>query len=180
LLNIDPLPGGRKRVTETHRLMNVDVGAEGVAEQIASEAFRSCDVAEFHCLALRTGLLDGTLTLPETLITREQQDLALQARNHGLKVRFVPGAGVTYMARSAFEDCDLAYHAQRWSEERAKASLDYMETAWSMDFDRHRVLHQWIEQHRRRPFRLRHRFPLRFLPAGIEGAILKRMYGYAV
>ena len=138
------------------------------------------DVAEFHCLALRTELLRNKLNLPEELITREQQHLALQCRQSDLRVGFVPGARITYMAKSEFSEEDLKYHACRWSEERASRSLEYMASTWNMDFNRKRVLYEWIEGHRRRPFKERGPFFLKFLPRALLAKYLSAHYGYTV
>ena len=180
LLHIEKGPAGKNRVREKHRLGNVGLDVPGVQRDLHSQGYAYCDVAEFHCLAIRTELLQDKLTLPEQLITREQQHLALQCLELGLKVGFVPEAKVTYMAKSEFSEADLAYHACRWSEERAGKSLDFMEETWNMDFNRQKALYHWIESHRRRPFIERGPFFLKFLPSALLGKYLQRRYGYPV
>ena len=180
LLIIEERADGRIAVREQHRLMNQSVAEAGIEELLQSKEFELCDVAEFHCLAMRTELLGDTISLPPQLITREQQDLALQCRKQGLSVGFVPAARVTYLAHSEFTDDDLRYHAARWSEERAKISLDYMESKWRMDFDRHRVLYRWIEKHRRRPFKKRGPAWLEAAPGKLLGHYFSYRYGYPI
>jgi GT2 family glycosyltransferase len=184
LLKITKLPQGGVNVRETHRLMNKNINDSGIQETISSEDYRVCDVAEFHCLAIRAELLQGPLSLPENLITREQQDLALQCNKLGLKVQFVANSRVTYLAGTHFTSDDLRYHASRWSEQRAKCSLDFMESTWGMDFDRNRVLYKWIEKHRRRPFCEREsaiaQGLLKRLPRRALGVYLRARYGYQV
>ena len=152
LLKITDRPDGGIDVRENHRLMDKNIDDPGIQDALFSDDYSICDVAEFHCLGIRTELLKGPLKLTKDLITREQQDLALQCRKAGLEVQFVPESRVTYKALSHFTLDDLRYHASRWSEQRAKCSLDSMESAWNMNFDRYRVLYKWIEKHRRKPF----------------------------
>ena len=180
MLHIEEGRHGVIKVREKHRLGNVGIDVPGVQEDLSSEGFAYCDVAEFHCLALRTELLQGKLDLPGELITREQQHLALQCKQLDLKVGFVSQSRVTYMAKSEFNDEDLKYHACRWSEERAKKSLEYMESTWKMNFNKKRVLRKWIETHRRRPFKERGPFILKILPRALLGVYLRWRYDYPV
>ncbi len=179
MLNVTEDEHGGITVTETHRHMGEAIDSPGIEEALVSNEYRSCDVAEFHCLAARTELLQGDLSLPTQLITREQQDLALKCRKHGLRVRFVPESRVTYLARSEFNRDDLRYHAARWGEQRAHHSLDYMESEWGYQFERSRVVYDWIEMHRRRPFRERHRLIAR-LPDRLQIPLFKVLYGCEV
>tara|TARA_B100000809_G_scaffold266385_1_gene328863 strand:+ start:391 stop:1365 length:975 start_codon:yes stop_codon:yes gene_type:complete len=183
LLKISERPDGGVDVRENHRLMNKNIDEPGVQDALFSDDYSVCDVAEFHCLALRSELLQGPLKLTEDLITREQQDLALQCRKAGLRVQFVPESIVTYMALSHFTLDDLRYHASRWSEQRAKRSLDLMESAWGMNFDRPRVLYKWIEKHRRGPFLEREPAIIRLLLKKSQRALgfyLSLRYGYKI
>lgn len=179
LLHTEDTAEGKLKVREVHRLMNTDIETPGVIDQLHSVDYQRCEVAEFHCLAMRAELLHcGLLNLPESLITREQQDLALQCQKHQLKVGFVPESRVTYMAYSPFTPEDLHCHARRWSEARALASLDYMETTWKMDFNRKRVISRWIRNHRRRPFRSYPDVVGKLLPNRLEAAYLRWRFGY--
>ena len=183
LLSIKERQDGGVDVSESHRLMNKNIAAPGVREALFSEEYNVCDVAEFHCLALRAELLQGPLELTRDLITREQQDLALQIRKAGLRVQNVPESRVTYMALSNFTLDDLRYHASRWSEQRAKHSLDLLESAWGMNFDRSRVLYKWIEKHRRRPFLERESGIIKKLLKRTRrtlGVYLRLRYGYKI
>lgn len=181
LLHAEESANGKLKISEIHRLMNTAIDAPGVTEHLFSPDYQNCEVAEFHCLALRTELLhSGLINLPEILITREQQDLALQCQKHRLKVGFVPESRVTYMAFSPFAREDLYSHAMRWSEDRAEASLDYMEQTWKMDFNRQRVLNRWIKNHRRHPFRNYPQIVGKLLPDRLEGAYLRWRFGYKV
>ena len=180
LLHVSSNPDVGLKVSETHRLAKTAIDKPGVMEKVLSDEFRNCEVGEFHCIAIRTDLLSKEIDLPEMLITREQQHLALQCRKHGLKVRFVHSAAVTYMALTPFARCDLAYHARRWSEQRARTSLEYLEETWNMSFQPEKVLISWIERQRRRPFREQSWFPLHRLPRKWEGILLRLIYGYPV
>ena len=183
ILKLSEMPNGYVNVSEIHRLMNKNYDDPDVRSALISNDYSFCDVAEFHCLAMRSELLQGQLRLTKDLITREQQDLALQCRKAGLKIKFVPDSKVTYMARSKFTQDDLRYHALRWSEQRANHSLDLMESKWGMYFNRRRVLSSWIEYHRRRPFWEREPAIIRLLFRKFKrfsGFYLRFRYGYEV
>lgn len=160
-------------VTERHRLMNRLW--PDVADTLEDQAPVENHVCEFHCMMVRRDFLDQIGGLDERLVTREQQDFALQARAANGRVVFAKDAHVTYMARAPFTRLDdLHYGLFRWSDANVARSLDAFEDSWSVNAERKRVRHGFTPRHRGRMVASYHSGIARVLGPKYTGRWLRR------
>lgn len=136
---------GTVQISETHRLMN-----KRIEEFDESKAPVANQVAEFHCVLVRSDLFKQIGPLDERLVTREQVDFALRCLAVGATVTFEKGSVVTYHARERFRWGDLDYHLFRWAEPLVENSLTVFEKSWATSVDRERVRDSWIRNHRKK------------------------------
>jgi GT2 family glycosyltransferase len=95
--------GGRV-LDEFHQLINES------PEAVANELYRRpCDFVEYHCMLIRTDLVQGGKLLdPDIYCVHEHIDTALAARRLGFDVFLEPSARVTYLAFREYMLDDLA------------------------------------------------------------------------
>jgi hypothetical protein len=119
---------GVRQVTTTHRLQHVRFQE---APTLRREA---CDYLEFHCILLRTDVLEKLGPFDEGyLATREHLDLCLKIREGGGEIWFEPAARVTYLSPPPVPLSDIPYFWLRWSDAWSRASLEHFCEAYGVD-----------------------------------------------
>jgi hypothetical protein len=146
-IRIQRMPDGKLRADEKHifsreNIADVDIESLGIENH----------TVEFHCFLASSAYLASIGGLDERLTTQEQIHYGLLARHLGAKVTFEGAAHVTYSAFTRFSEPDLEYMSFRWNDWAAGASMDAIESAWGIDFDRARLLDRWIRPHRTRAY----------------------------
>jgi len=95
---------------------------------------RPCDYAEFHCMLVRTDVLDRIGPLDEQLLSlHEHIDFCLAIRRAGGSVVMEPDALTSYVPPPPAEWQDLAYYMLRWSEAWNIASVGHFNQKWGFD-----------------------------------------------
>jgi GT2 family glycosyltransferase len=94
---------------------------------------RQWDYVEFHCMMVRTDLLDRLGPLDEKLLSlNEHIDLCLTARNVGGSVYLEPKAVTSYVLPPPCEWWDLPYFMLRWSEAWNLATVRHFNNKWDV------------------------------------------------
>ena len=95
---------------------------------------RPCDYAEFHCMLVRTDVLDRLGPLDQGLLSlHEHIDLCLDVRKAGGLVLMEPEALTSYVPPPPGEWQDLAYFMLRWCEAWNLASVRHFNQKWGYD-----------------------------------------------
>lgn len=90
------------------------------------------DYVEFHCMLLRTDLLDRLGPLDEKLSHHEHIDICMAARKAGGAVYLEPKAVTAYVPPPPCEWWDLPYFMLRWSEAWNLASARHFNEKWDV------------------------------------------------
>jgi glycosyltransferase involved in cell wall biosynthesis len=119
--------GGRV-LGEAHLLVNADPA------EVAPDLKRQpCDFVEFHCMLVRTALLDGGALLdPDIHCVHEHIDLSLALEARGARTWFEPAAVVNYQAFAPFALSDLPLYRVRWSVAAAEHSIAAFSAKWGV------------------------------------------------
>ncbi len=168
--------GGRRRMYDVHfdagrPLRTVRAGLR----RVPSEA------AAFHCVLVRTDVLERIGGLDERLHAFEHLDFCLRARAFAGGGWFEPRSVVTYLEPSRVSVADAPYFLLRWSRARVESSLEHFCRLWGLD-PRDSGLEpnlEWLADHRARVLgRLRRVLRARFgsrtvacLDALIDGGV---------
>ena len=121
----------------------------------AREPIRTEQV-EFHCLMVRTEVLERLGGLDEELLSmREHNDLCLTVREQGGEVWCEPRAAVHYSRPRLPTLADAEYGVVRWSDTWNRRSLDRFNEKWSIADDDPATDHgvAWGRNHRRYTYR---------------------------
>ncbi|MEO8136684.1 MAG: glycosyltransferase [Betaproteobacteria bacterium] len=124
----EALAEGGRVLDESHYLMNVD------PRQAADELVRrSCDFVEYHCMLVRTALLqDDTVMDPRLRAVHEHIDIALASIERGLPVYFEPASRVQYLAFATHMLDDLDFLRKRWDRDEAEANIALFCAKWGV------------------------------------------------
>lgn len=93
---------------------------------------REWDYVEFHCMLLRTDLLDRLGPLDEKLSHHEHIDICMAAREAGGSVYVEPKAVTSHVPPPPCEWWDLPYFMLRWSEAWNVASARRFNEKWDV------------------------------------------------
>ena len=111
---------------EAHLLVNSDP-----AEVAPSLRRRPCDFVEFHCMLVRTALLDGGALLDTDIhCVHEHIDLSLALEARGALTWFEPASVVNYQAFAPLALPDLPLYRARWSIAAAEHSIAAFCAKW--------------------------------------------------
>lgn len=120
--------GARTVMGESHRHINTRIG--DLKTPLRRQA---CDFAEYHCLLMRSEVLQATETFdPEIVCVHEHIHASLVARQLGYSTWMEPAARVFYAAQSPWRLGDLPALRRRWSSEAAEQSLCRFSTRWNV------------------------------------------------
>ncbi|MDJ0801101.1 MAG: glycosyltransferase [Calothrix sp. MO_167.B12] len=94
------------------------------------------ELAEFHCVLVRTEIFDQIGMLDEKMLnTKEHLDFCMTVAAAGGKVYFEPDALVTYLPGSPLELTDMHYFMLRWSDAWTLESLKHIREKWNLSED---------------------------------------------
>jgi GT2 family glycosyltransferase len=125
--------GSRRRLKEAQRFEGCPI-AEVRSGLIREET----DLAEFHCILVRSSLFDRIGALDERLLsTSEHLDFSLTVRRHGGKIVFEPRALITYVPPPPLALSDIPFYVLRWSDAWNISSETYFHSKWNLTFDDH-------------------------------------------
>jgi GT2 family glycosyltransferase len=94
------------------------------------------EVAEFHCLMVRTGVFDTVGPFDENMLNvRENLDFCMLVRAAGGTVYSEPASIVTYLAGIPIGWSDMPYYVVRWSDKWTLASLHHFRDKWNLTED---------------------------------------------
>ncbi|MEO5765148.1 MAG: glycosyltransferase [Casimicrobiaceae bacterium] len=118
--------GDRLALEETHRLVGSDPAAADLARG-------PCDYVEFHCMLLRTSLVQGESVLDARLrCVHEHIDASLGAKRRGYATVLEPAAQVTYLAYANYRLDELDFFRQRWSPAEGEANIATFCRKWNV------------------------------------------------
>lgn len=94
------------------------------------------ELAEFHCVLVRTEIFDRIGQLDEQMLnTKEHLDFCMTVREAGGTVYFEPASLVTYVPGPPLEWSDLHYYMLRWSDAWTLSSLQRLREKWNLAED---------------------------------------------
>ncbi|MGH7125914.1 MAG: glycosyltransferase family 2 protein [Stellaceae bacterium] len=135
---------GRRVFREEHLLAGrrlPDVRSDLVRRQV--------ELAEFHCVLVRSEVFQRLGALDENLKTvHEHIDLCLTVRQHGGQVMFEPEAVATYVLKRGLHIGDLGFYFYRWSVPATLETEQHFHRKWNIAFD-DRTTRVFVEPHRR-------------------------------
>lgn len=104
-----------------------------VADLMPKLARTETEIAEFHCVLVRSDIFQVTGSLDEALLnTREHVDFCLLATQAGLSVYFEPTSIVTYVPGPPLELRDIPFYMLRWSDAWELESLRHICQKWDV------------------------------------------------
>lgn len=94
------------------------------------------ELAEFHCVLVRTEIFDRVGLLDEQMLnTKEHLDFCMTVAAAGGSVYFEPDSLVTYVPGEPQDWTDLHYYMLRWSNAWTLASLNRLRDKWELAED---------------------------------------------
>lgn len=94
------------------------------------------ELAEFHCVLVRSSMLETMNGLDEQMLnTKEHLDFCMSVREAGGTVYFEPDSLVTYVPGPPLQWSDLHYYMLRWSDAWTLASLHRLRDKWDLAED---------------------------------------------
>jgi glycosyltransferase involved in cell wall biosynthesis len=142
---------GTRVLHEEHRFVGKERAA--VATLLRREP---TELAEFHCMLVRTDVFAQLGPLDEQLLSAlEHVDLCLAVREAGGSVYFEPNSTVTYVPPPPFALSDYPYFMLRWSDKWNTPTLEHFQRKWRLEPDDENLqeLTEWLRKHRHIYFR---------------------------
>ncbi|MFB2935697.1 glycosyltransferase family 2 protein [Aerosakkonemataceae cyanobacterium BLCC-F154] len=97
---------------------------------------KQTELAEFHCVLVRTEIFEKIGFLDEQLMnTKEHLDFCMTVAEAGGTIYFEPTCVVTYVPGPPLELSDLHYYMLRWSDAWTMTSLNRLREKWNLDED---------------------------------------------
>ena len=94
------------------------------------------ELAEFHCVLVRTEIFDKIGCLDEKMLnTKEHLDFCMTVAQAGGTVYFEPDSLATYVPGSPSDLTDVHFYMLRWSDGWTKASLEHLRQKWNLSLD---------------------------------------------
>jgi GT2 family glycosyltransferase len=94
------------------------------------------ELAEFHCMLVRTEIFERIGFLDEAMFnTKEHLDFCMTIAEAGGTVYFEPDSLVTYVPGPPLELTDMHFYMLRWSNAWTMASLDRLREKWDLATD---------------------------------------------
>ncbi len=122
---------GRRRLREKMYLQG-----RKVAEIRDRLKRQETELAEFHCVLVRTEIFEQIGKLDEAMLnTKEHLDFCMQVTQAGGTIYFEPDCIVTYVPGPPLEIGDLTYYMLRWSDAWVLDSLQRLREKWDLTED---------------------------------------------
>ena len=94
------------------------------------------ELAEFHCVLVRTEIFERIGYLDEGMLnTKEHLDFSMTVAKAGGKVYFEPDSLITYVPGPPLELTDLYFYMLRWSDAWTLNSLEHIREKWNLSED---------------------------------------------
>lgn len=94
------------------------------------------ELAEFHCMMVRTEIFDKIGLLDEAIMnTKEHADFCMSVTQAGGSIYLEPSSIVTYVPGLSFDWPDLHFYMLRWSDAWGIASLKRLRDKWNVSED---------------------------------------------
>jgi GT2 family glycosyltransferase len=94
------------------------------------------ELAEFHCVLVRTEIFEKVGVLDEEMLnTKEHLDFCMMVAQAGGTVYFEPACIVTYVPGPPLEWTDIHYYMLRWSDAWTLSSLNRLRDKWNLSED---------------------------------------------
>lgn len=104
-----------------------------VRDQLARQ---QTELAEFHCVLIRTQIFEQIGPLDEAMMnTKEHLDFCMMVAQAGGTVYFEPACIVTYVPGPPLEWTDIPFYMLRWSDAWQLASLHRLQNKWDLAED---------------------------------------------
>jgi GT2 family glycosyltransferase len=122
---------GRRHLREKMYKQGKRVAA--VREQLVRQ---QTELAEFHCVLIRTQIFEQIGPLDEAMMnTKEHLDFCMMVAQAGGTVYFEPACVVTYVPGPPLEWTDIPFYMLRWSDAWQLASLRRLQNKWDLAED---------------------------------------------
>ncbi|MEL6501717.1 MAG: glycosyltransferase [Cyanobacteria bacterium J06623_1] len=122
---------GRRRLREKMYLQGKKVA--DIRDRLQRQ---ETELAEFHCVLIRTSIFEQIGRLDEAMLnTKEHLDFCMQVAAAGGKIYFEPDCVVTYVPGPPLELSDLTYYMLRWSDAWVLNSLQRLREKWNLAED---------------------------------------------
>ena len=120
---------------------------------------------EFHCVLMRTSLLEQIGPFDEALLSvRENVDFAILAAQSGASIYVEPASVITYVGYTPLAWSDIPYYLLRWNSAWTLASLHHLRDKWSVCEDDYFIRQYQTLDWRRRDFLIQNTL-LRWIPS---------------
>jgi len=120
---------------------------------------------EFHCVLMRTSLLEQIGPFDEALLSvRENVDFAILAAQSGASIYVEPASVITYVGYTPLAWSDIPYYLLRWNSAWTLASLHHLRDKWSVCEDDYFIRQYQTLDWRRREFLIQNTL-LRWIPS---------------
>ncbi len=94
------------------------------------------ELAEFHCVLVRTEIFEQIGFLDEGMVnTKEHLDFCMTVAQAGGTVYFEPDSLATYVPSSPRDLTDVHFYMLRWSDSWTMASLEHLRQKWNLSLD---------------------------------------------
>ncbi|WP_197529999.1 glycosyltransferase family 2 protein [Gloeobacter violaceus] len=94
------------------------------------------ELAEFHCVLVRTDIFERIGQLDEAMLnTREHIDFSMMVSQSGGTVYFEPDSVVTYLPGPPLQWQDIHFYMLRWSDAWEWSSLQHFRQKWNLTED---------------------------------------------
>ncbi|MBD2459702.1 glycosyltransferase [Oscillatoria sp. FACHB-1407] len=91
------------------------------------------ELAEFHCVLVRTAIFEQIGLLDEKMLnTKEHLDFCMTVAQAGGEVYFEPDCLVTYVPGPPLETTDVYFYMLRWSDDWTLKSLHHLRDKWNL------------------------------------------------
>lgn len=122
---------GRRRIRE-----KMYKQGQKVADLLPQLQSKQTELAEFHCVLVRTEIFDRIGLLDEAMLnTKEHLDFSMTVTEAGGTIYFEPACIVTYVPGPPLELTDLHYYMLRWSNAWTLGSLNRLREKWNLAED---------------------------------------------
>lgn len=150
---------------ERHLIDVIYRQGERLADVRSELARMPTEACEFHCVLVRTSVLDVVGPFDEGLLSvRENLDFCMLVTQAGGSIYFEPTSVVTYVGYTPLAWSDIPYYLLRWNSTWTLSSLKRLREKWDLCEDEY-FLHQYRNLNwRRRDYLIQHTL-LRWVPS---------------